>query len=96
MGYRKQKKPQKAPLQQSPQKNPTEICQKGKIDKSKQLTEPLDLDEEELCAGIEDNHAEEVEPITWLPKYIPPQKAIAKVLKDLNNEKFMVSTPSLS
>lgn len=42
------------------------------MDKSQQSHDPLDLDEEELHAGIEEMDAKEDEPIAWLPKYIPP------------------------
>jgi len=64
----------------------------GKMDKSKQPMEPLDLDEEELRGGIEILDSEEVEPITRFPKYIPPRKPMMKVPKDLDAMKFMVST----
>jgi len=53
--------------------------------------EPLDLEKEELTMGIEDIYVEEDELITRLLPYIPPSKYIAKVPKDLDLEKFMVS-----
>jgi len=34
----------------------------------------MNLDEEELREGVEDLDAEEGEPITRLPNYIPPRK----------------------
>lgn len=67
----------------------------GKMDKSKQPKGPLDLDEEELHGGIDEVDLEEVQPITWLLRYIPPRKSMTKVPKDLDNTKFMVSTPLL-
>jgi len=54
----KQKKPQSIPSRQSPRKNPTEILHKGKMNKLKQPHEPMDLDEEELCEGVEEMDAE--------------------------------------
>lgn len=65
------------------------------MDKSKQLIEPLGLDEEELHKGIEEIDVEDVEPITQLPKCISPRKSTAKVPKDPDSVKFMVSTPLL-
>lgn len=62
------------------------------MDKSKQLMDPMDLGEEELHGGIEELDAKEFEPITRLPKYIPPRKPTTKVPKYPNNVKFMVST----
>jgi len=56
----------------------------------------MDFDEEEMRGGVEEIDVEEVELMTQLPKYILPQKAIAKVSKDLDNTKFMVSMPLLS
>jgi len=87
-------KKEKKPYQES-QKNPTEICQKGKMDRSKKMTEPLDLDEEQLHGGIREIDTEEADPITHPPPYIPPRKATAKAPKDLDSVKFMVSTPLL-
>jgi len=56
---------------------------------------PLDLDEEELTTGIEEIDANEVMLITWLLPYIPLRKSTAKLTKDPNSVKFMVSTPLL-
>lgn len=65
------------------------------MDRSQQLTKPMDLSEEELCGGIEDIDVEEGEPMTQLLKHIPPHKAITKVPKDPENVKFMVTTQKL-
>lgn len=42
-GDKKQKKPQQVLMRQSPRKNHMEICEKGKVDWSQQLTELIDL-----------------------------------------------------
>lgn len=63
------------------------------MDKNKQPTKPLDLDEEEQTMGVEDISAEEAEPITQLPPYVPPRKSTAKVTKDLDSLKYRVFTP---
>ena len=60
----KQKKPQQALVWKSPRKNPTEVRQKGWMDRRKQPMEPLDLDKDEMTMGVEDINAEEVVPIT--------------------------------
>lgn len=44
---------------------------------------------------MEDIDAEGVEPMMRLPEYIPPRKGKAKVMKDLDTGKFLVSTPLL-
>ena len=53
-----EKKPQQAPVWQSPCKNITELRQKGKMDRTKQLMEPFELDEEELSMEIEEIDAD--------------------------------------
>lgn len=44
---------------------------------------------------MEDIDVEGVEPMTRLPKYIPPRKGKEKVTKDPDTNKFTVSTPLL-
>jgi len=88
VGEKKQKNPQQVPVQQSSCKNPIEVRHKGRMDKRKQPTETLDLDEEELNIGVEVIDAEEAVLITWLPPYVPPRKPTAKVTKDPDSRKF--------
>lgn len=38
---------------QSLHKNPTKVRKKGKLDKTKHLIEPIDLDDKELTMGID-------------------------------------------
>lgn len=54
----------------------------------------MDLEEEEYYDGVELND-EEGKPITWFPEYIPTWKGKAKVTKDPDLEKFMISMPLL-
>jgi len=44
---------------------------------------------------MEDIDAKGVEPMTRLPKYIPPRKGKEKVMKDTDTRKFTVSMPLL-
>lgn len=79
------------PVRQSPRKTP-ELRQKEK--KDKQPEKVVDFGEAEY-QDVEDLYVEEVETITWILAYIHPQKGKRKVTKDLDSEKFMVSTPLL-
>ena len=65
----------------------------SKQKKDKQPEKVIDLESKE---GTEDIDAESVEPITKLPKDIPPHKGKAKVTKDLDYVIFIISTPLLS
>jgi len=68
---KKQKKLQEVLVHQLPRKNPQEIRQNGKMDKSKKPHEPLDLDEEEIHEGIEKMKDKENDLVTCLLKYVP-------------------------
>jgi len=74
----------------SPKKNTAMQKQK----KEKQLEKVVDLEVEE-GQGVEDIDAEGMEPIIKLPKYIPLQKGKMKITKDLDLEKFTISTALL-
>lgn len=65
---KKQKKLQQFSVRQSPQKNSTQVRRKGKMDKSQQLYEPLDIDEEDLHGGIEEMESKEGEALNHLLK----------------------------
>ena len=90
IGEKKQKKPQ-----QSSRKNTIEVRQKGRMDKTKKLMDPQDLDEEELNMGVECIDAEEEVLITWLPPYVLPRKSTIKVTKDPDSVKYKLFTPLL-
>jgi len=60
--------------------------------KDKQPEKVVDLEAEE---GTKYINAEGSEPISKLPKYIPPCKGKVKVTKNLEVEKFIIHTPML-
>jgi len=71
--------------------NPTKVWQKRRVDKAKQLSEPMDLGQEELHDGFEELDAYEGDPITRLPAYIHPWKGKVKVTRDPDSGKFAIS-----
>lgn len=62
------------------------------MDNNKQSMEPKDLDVEELGCVFEDINVEDIDPISRLPAYMPPQKSTSKVTKGPNAVKYNVFT----
>lgn len=59
-----------------------------RMDKNKKPMELQELDVEELVGGLENISAEEVELVSRLPPYIPPQNPTSKVTKDPDAIKY--------
>lgn len=66
------------------------------MDKAQHCYEPMDIDAEELCNGVEEFDADDDDPITRLPTYIPPRKGKAKVPKDPDLGKFPMITSCIA
>lgn len=73
-----------------PRKHST--TQKQKKDKKPEKVIDLEAEEGE---GTKDINDEGIAPITKFPNYIPPCKGNAKVTKDPDSNKFVISTPLL-
>jgi len=53
------------------------------------------MDDEDMGVKIEEVEAQGVDPITWLPEYVPPRKPKSKIPKDINESKNPMQTPLL-
>jgi len=62
---------------------------------SEEEVEEIPMDDEDIVVEMEDVKVERSDPISKLPKYIPPCRGKMNVLKDIDESKVTLHTPLL-
>lgn len=90
------------PVRASPRRNPLKdkptTQEKGKainMDSEEEEIKDILMDDEEAGIDVEEVEVQGANPITRLPKYVPPHKGKTKVPKYINKSKVPLQTPLL-